>query len=192
MGPAAVSAPRTADSVPNALKDDASEGKSSKAFGDATVFVDSNSPRPSSEEDAAARTRRASIGAAPAPFATRHVPEVDVSFPGKRGKNASARAQACAAGVAPTPESAENVTPALTAASLDSCDPSAERIRASAVASAAIASTPPAGLEPGTFTFTIDSRCRWTREYATATASCAISISVGGTRRPRSVSSIIP
>ena len=172
-GPAAVSAPRTADSVPNALKDDASEGKSLKgACVDLkAAFVDSKPARTSSAV-AASRTRRESIGGAPTPFVTRHAPEVKVSsFPSRLGKNASARAQACVAGVAPIPKSAENVTPALTAASLDSCDPSGPRIRASARASAAIAFTPPAGLEPGTFTLTIDERCRWTKEYATATAS---------------------
>ena len=169
-----MSAPRTADSVPNALKDDASEGKSLKGAAvdlKAVFFVDSKPARTSSAV-AAARTRRESIGGAPTPFVTRHAPEVKVSsFPSRLGKNASARAQACVAGVAPMPKSAENVTPALTAASLDSCDPSGPRIRASARASAAIAFTPPAGLEPGTFTLTIDERCRWTKEYATATAS---------------------
>ena len=176
MGFNAVSAPRTAASSPKAVNSLAS---------DANVLIFS--------VPAGDFKHTESIGGESKPLATRHEDESSPTSPSCFPKKASAIAHACCAGDAATPPNAEKVTPALTAASLDNA--SVDSVLARVTHTSAMAfgpCSPPGGFEPGTFRFPNDAKCRWTREYATDTASCATSISLGGTRRPLSDSSIMP
>ena len=178
MGFKAVSAPRTAASSPKAVNSLAS---------DANVLIFS--------VPAGDFKHTESIGGESKPLATRQEDESSPVLMAPCGdpKKASAIAHACCAGDAATPPNAAKVTPALTAASLDNA--SVDSVLARVLHTPAMAfgpCSPPGGFEPGTFRFPNDAKCRWTREYATDTASCATSISLGGTRLPLSDSSIMP